>query len=130
MHPLSADARCPCLSGNSYGSCCARFHEGLAAAPTAEALMRSRFSAFAVGNPSYLRATWHPSTRPTALDLDPDLTWYRLDILGKTRGGPLDTDGTVEFRAFCKGPDGRSDQHEVSRFLREDRQWFYLDAVV
>ena len=91
--------------------------------------MRSRFSAFAVGDASYLLATWHPSTRPVDLDLDADLTWYRLDILGKTSGGPLDADGTVEFRAYCKGPDGRSEQHEVSRFVRENRQWSYLDAV-
>ena len=91
--------------------------------------MRSRFSAFAVGDASYLRATWHPSTRPADLDLDTDLIWYRLDILGKTSGGPLDADGTVEFRAYSKGPDGRSEQHEVSRFVRENRQWYYLDAV-
>ncbi|MCP2030674.1 SEC-C motif-containing protein [Okibacterium sp. HSC-33S16] len=91
--------------------------------------MRSRFSAFAVGDATYLRATWHPSTRPARLDLDQDVIWYRLDILSQHRGGPLDTEGTVEFRAFSKGPDGRSDQHEVSRFVREKRQWYYLDAV-
>lgn len=91
--------------------------------------MRSRFSAFAVGDASYLLATWHPSTRPKNLDLDADLTWYRLDVLGRWNGGPLDGEGTVEFRAFCKGPAGRADQHEVSRFVRENRQWYYVDAV-
>jgi SEC-C motif-containing protein len=91
--------------------------------------MRSRFSAFAVGDAAYLRATWHPSTRPDRLDLDADLTWYRLDILSRQHGGPLDRKGLVEFRAYCKGPDGRRDQHETSRFVREGRQWYYLDAV-
>lgn len=127
--PLAADNRCPCLSGETYGACCGRYHSGAALAPTAEALMRSRFSAFAVGDAAYLLATWHPSTRPAELDLDPGLTWYRLDILDRRRGGPLDTEGTVEFRAFSKGPGGRSEQHEVSRFVRDNRLWFYVDAI-
>ena len=85
---LAADARCPCLSGAPYGECCGPFHAGLAVAPTAEQLMRSRFSAFAVGDPAYLLATWHPSTRPSRLELDDSLRWYRLDILSRSAGRP------------------------------------------
>lgn len=90
-NPLDDDARCPCLSGDTYGSCCGRYHAGLRPgpdgaapgphAPTAEALMRSRYSAFAVGDADYLRATWHPSTRPADLDLDDDVEWRRLDVV-------------------------------------------------
>jgi SEC-C motif-containing protein len=120
-------ARCPCLSGQTFGECCAPFHRGDAVAPTAERLMRSRYSAFAVGDRDYLLKTWHPYTRPRALDLDPDQHWYRL--LGRTDGGLLDRTGTVEFCAHYRlnGDAGR--QRENSRFLREGARWLYLDAV-
>jgi SEC-C motif-containing protein len=91
--------------------------------------MRSRFSAFAVGDSAYLLATWHSSTAPAALDLDPEQRWTRLDILHTTRGGMLDTEGTVEFRAFYRGRDGAGNQLETSRFVKQNRRWFYLDAV-
>jgi SEC-C motif-containing protein len=91
--------------------------------------MRSRYSAFAVGDAAYLLRTWHPSTRPQQLVLDPDLRWYRLDILATHRGGMLDTDGTVEFRAHYRSPDGAGSQHETSRFLRDSGAWAYVDAV-
>lgn len=90
--------------------------------------MRSRFTAFAVGDPAYLLRTWHRSTRPKTLDLDVDRRWYRLDIAWTERGGLLDQDGEVSFRAFFRDPDGAGSQQEVSRFLREDGHWFYLGA--
>ena len=125
---MPAPDRCPCLSGETYDSCCGRLHRGEAAAPTAEQLMRSRYSAFAVGDAEYLRATWHPRTRPHDLDLDPDLRWYRLDVLATAAGGPFDTTGPVEFRAHHRGPVGRGSLHEVSRFAREGGSWFYVDG--
>ena len=91
--------------------------------------MRSRYSAFAVGDADYLSATWHPSTRPDSLDLDRDRRWYRLDILRTERGGPFDVHGVVEFRAYHRSPDGKGSQHEVSRFVREDGTWLYVDGV-
>lgn len=126
---LTADSRCPCLSGETYGNCCGRFHSGSASAPTAEALMRSRYSAFAVGNAPYLLATWHPDHRPDQLDLDPELEWRRLDILATSGGGPLDSTGTVEFTAYYRQDGQRGSQHELSRFVRENGQWLYLDGV-
>jgi len=117
--------RCPCLSGESYAECCGRFHAGHSLAPTAALLMRSRYAAYAVGDPAYLLATWHPSTRPAELELDADRRWYRLDILGKSHGGPFDTEGTVEFEAFYKG----GSQYENSRFVRENGRWFYVTTV-
>ena len=119
--------RCPCLSGNPYDECCGRFHSGAAIAPTAEALMRSRYSAYALGLPGYILETWHASTRPASLELDPSLTWYRLDVLG-AHGGPFDRTGVVEFRAYYRSDGQRGDQHEVSRFVREGGRWYYVDA--
>lgn len=127
---MPTPTRCPCLSGLTYDECCGPLHRGERAAPTAEALMRSRYSAFAVGDPAYLRATWHPSTRPAAIDLDDATVWRRLDVLATSGGGPFDTRGTVEFRASYSDPSGRGSLHEVSRFVREDGAWTYVDGSV
>ncbi len=126
---LADSVRCPCLSGETYGACCGRYLGETAQAPTAEALMRSRYTAFAAGDPGYLLRTWHPRTRPGTLEPDPGLRWYRLDILAVTAGGPLDTAGTVEFRAYFKDDGGAGSQHELSRFVRVDGRWLYLDGV-
>ena len=87
--------------------------------------MRSRYSAFAVGDPGYLLATWHSTTRPRELDLDAGTRWLGLDVLATTGGGMLAAEGTVQFVARYAG----GEQHEVSRFVREDGAWRYLDAV-
>jgi len=121
--------RCPCLRGLPYEECCAPLHRGDERGATAEHLMRSRFSAFAVGDAEYLLATWHRSTRPPSLELDPELRWYRLDILGTSAGGPLDHEGTVEFEAFYRSPAGAGSQRENSRFVREDGRWYYVRAL-
>jgi SEC-C motif-containing protein len=126
---------CPCLSGETYGDCCGRFHRGEATAPTAERLMRSRYSAFVVGDAAYLLATWHPHTRPRELELDPSMRWRRLDIVDTARGGMLDDEGVVEFRAFYRseGVDasaGRGVLHERSRFARVAGRWLYVDGDV
>ena len=125
---MSQNRRCPCLTGLTYDACCGPLHSGAARALTAEQLMRSRYSAFAVGEASYLLKTWHPSTRPDELELDPSVRWYRLDVQATDAGTPFDTAGTVEFEAFRKGPGGAGSQHEVSRFVREDADWLYLDG--
>jgi SEC-C motif-containing protein len=91
--------------------------------------MRSRYSAFAVGDPAYLLATWHPTTRPRTLELDPDVRWTGLDVLATTGGSLLSADGTVEFRAHHRVAGRPGAQHENSRFLREQGRWYYLDGV-
>ena len=130
---IDDDARCPCGTGETYGACCGRFHTGRSAAPTAELLMRSRFSAFAAGDAAYLLSTWHPRTRPEHLELDPSLRWYRLDVHGTAAGGPFDREGHVDFTARWRsgpGTAGRGEQRENSRFLREDGRWYYVDGVM
>ncbi|MET1034321.1 MAG: YchJ family metal-binding protein [Arthrobacter sp.] len=130
--PRSSPAgRCPCLSGETYGRCCGAFHAGFAEGvwpATAEALMRSRFSAFAAGRPDYLLATWHASTRPAELRLDDGVAWTRLEILRREAGGPFDADGVVEFAAHYRDGAGRGVQREASRFVREGGRWYYLDG--
>ncbi len=91
--------------------------------------MRSRFTAFAVGDTGYLLSTWHPDTRPAVLDLDPDQHWYRLDIVRTERGGPLDDQGVVAFVAHYRSGRERGRLAETSRFVRVDRQWLYVEAL-
>ncbi|TPW76457.1 YchJ family protein [Schumannella soli] len=118
---------CPC-GGGLYAECCGPIHAGVVAAPTAERLMRSRFSAFALGLLYYLRRSWHPSTRPAELDLDDEVVWRRLQIVD-TQGGGEDADqGEVEFRASFRGADGVGLMHERSRFVRVDGLWVYVDG--
>ncbi|MGW2959609.1 YchJ family protein [Streptomyces sp. NPDC001220] len=116
-------AGCPCGLAETYEKCCGRFHRG-AAAPTAEALMRSRYSAFVRRDEPYLLRTWHPRTRPGRLDLDPGMRWTGLEILATTDGTAFHATGTVTFRASFKG----GSLHEVSRFERVDGAWVYLDG--
>lgn len=87
--------------------------------------MRSRYSAYVVGDLDYVLATWHPSTSPGAIESDADRGWYRLDILSTFKGGPFDTMGVVEFEAFYRG----GSQHEVSSFVREEGRWYYVAAT-
>jgi SEC-C motif-containing protein len=121
--------RCPCGTGLTFGECCEPFLRAVAQAPTAERMMRSRYTAYAVQNRAYLLATWHPSTRPKSLTFDPGIEWLRLDILGRTGGGMLDSEGTVEFRATYRADGVRQDQLENSRFVRDGRTWFYVDDL-
>ncbi|HYH77143.1 MAG TPA: YchJ family protein [Arthrobacter sp.] len=121
---------CFCLSGDVYAQCCGRFHSGQSEAATAEQLMRSRYSAFALLDAVYLLRTWHPDTAPSELDLDPAMEWRRLDIVSTSRGGPLDTEGTVEFKAHFRHNGERGVHVETSRFVRENRRWYYVDGVV
>lgn len=90
--------------------------------------MRSRYSAFAVGDADYLLATWHPATRPASVDLDPRIEWRRLRIRSLTAGRQDDDTGTVEFVAHYWDAThqeyGR--QHENSRFVRHARSWVYV----
>ncbi|MCL8012341.1 YchJ family protein [Streptomyces sp. AS02] len=114
---------CPCGLPHTYETCCGRYHSATAA-PTAEALMRSRYSAFVKGDVAYLLRTWHPRTRPARLDLDPRMRWTGLEILGTTDGSAFHTTGTVTFRASFRG----GSLHERSRFERVDGAWVYVDG--
>ena len=109
---------CPCGSA-SYDACCGPLHRGERQAETAGQLMRSRYSAYALGESDYVWRTWHPRTRPERVDPDPAITWTGLEILEET--GDL-----VEFRAHH----GAGVLHERSRFEERAGRWFYLDGTV
>lgn len=86
--------------------------------------MRSRYSAFVLRDVDYLLATWHPSTRPKKLTLDPHRRWVGLEVLSAS-GGVFDTTGMVEFRATHD----EGTQSERSTFVREGGRWYYVDGV-
>ncbi|HZT55716.1 MAG TPA: YchJ family metal-binding protein [Burkholderiaceae bacterium] len=123
---------CPCRSGTDalpYAACCGRYHGGPLhlLAPTAEALMRSRYSAFVLDALDYLRASWHASTRPASLSPNPPgLKWLGLEV---RRQALIDADhATVEFIARHKLGGRAARLHELSRFVREEGRWFYVDG--
>jgi SEC-C motif-containing protein len=127
--PEPFSGNCPCLSGEQYTDCCGRFHRRFGGRSHRRAADAFPLLAFVLLHADYLLKTWHPSTRPSELDFDPGLEWRRLDILSAERGGPLDTEGAVEFKAHFRQDGERGVHHETSRFLRVDRRWYYLDAV-
>jgi len=141
---------CPC-GGPTLATCCGPYIAGAALPPTAEALMRSRYTAYTQRNEDYLRATWHPRTRPQDAILDPDehLRWLGLEIKSALRlrqrkaespdhpdSDPDSDRNTVEFVARYKVGGRAHRLHELSRFLREpdpalggQARWFYLDGT-
>ncbi len=128
--PYAAAARtCPCGSGDAYRACCGPVHDG-APAETAERLMRSRYTAFVLGNVDHLFRTWHPRTRPDDLSLPPGVAWTGLEILATRDGGADDTTGEVEFVAHSRSGDAPHALHETSRFERRAHRWVYVDGEV
>ncbi|MBI9000385.1 SEC-C domain-containing protein [Corynebacterium sp. CCM 9185] len=122
--------RCPCGSGDTYGSCCGAILDGSKRAPTAEALMRSRYTAFCVGDVDHLLASWHPDTRPAELTLDADTRFFLLVVHGTSGGGPFDATGRVHFTAHYRTSAGkRGTQEEDSAFTRVGGRWVYVDAL-
>lgn len=119
---MESDAPCPCGSALSYADCCGRLHSGQAEALTAEQLMRSRYSAFAVGDTAYLSETWHPRTRPTKVEAGDGLTWLSLQVIDAN-------DDQVEFVARFRGPSGRGFVRERSQFVQLGERWVYLAPV-
>ncbi len=121
---------CPCGSNKDAGACCLRLIEGAEVAPAAEALMRSRYTAYTLLREDYVLATWHPSTRPAQLGLaeEPPTKWLGLEV--KRHEKQDEHHAIVEFVARYK-VNGRAHRlHEVSRFVREAGQWFYVDGAM
>ena len=121
---------CPCGSDIDYETCCGRYHSGEQDALTAEVLMRSRYSAYVLGNEDYLLKTWHETTRPQSLELDKDnvTKWNGLAIRSTEKGTEQDDHGVVEFIARYKINGKAHHLHEISRFNKEHGQWFYVDG--
>jgi SEC-C motif-containing protein len=123
-------AACPCGLPAAYGGCCGRYHAGPLAglAPTPEALMRSRYTAFVLDVRAYLLETWHASQRPPGIEApEPGLRWLGLSVQASGMLGPHE--GWVRFVARSKLGGRAHRLEETSRFVREGGRWFYMDAI-
>lgn len=120
---------CPCGSGRSLGKCCGPILAGHVAAPTAEALMRSRYTAFALGSVEHLTRTWDPATRPAAINIDPARKWTGLEIIDSVDGRELASSGVVEFRASWQKGRQSGQLHERSTFGRIAGCWVYVGGA-
>ena len=142
MSIRATPSACPC-GGPSFDACCGPYLAGAALPPTAEALMRSRYTAYTLKNEPYLLSTWHPSTRPTEpiIDEKEPIRWLGLEVKSTLRLRQRKADlpdnpdqDTVEFVARFKIGGRAHRLHEVSRFVREpdpesgQARWFYLDG--
>lgn len=128
----AAGGECPCGKG-MFAACCGRFISGAEIPATAELLMRSRYSAYALRDEAYLRATWFPDTLPEEeLTGETDVKWIGLDIKKQTHVAGTD-EATVEFTARFKVAGRAHRMHEISNFVRrpdaEGRpRWYYVDG--
>lgn len=123
-----AHSPCACGSGLPYAQCCGHWHTGLGEglhAPTPETLMRSRYCAYVHGQLDYLLATWHASTAPGDLALWP-VQWLGLEVRGSEQSAEA---GVVEFVARYREHGRGHRLHEISRFVRENGRWYYVDGL-
>ena len=126
---------CPCLSGKEYDACCGAIISGRHAAPTAETLMRSRYSAFVKSEINYLKDSLHPDSRA---DFDPVSTkdwadsseWLGLKIINTSGGGENDQEGIVEFITLFRIENVTYEHHELGEFKRLNDIWYYVDGKV
>ena len=128
---LRLSSECPCGKSLSYERCCARWHHGRQRlqAPDAETLMRSRYSAFVYDELAYLLETWDVTTRPVSLEPNPaGLKWLGLQV--KRHTVQDDTHAMVEFVARSRLDGKASRLHEISRFIRRDGRWYYVDGDI
>ena len=123
---------CPCGRTDlrqrplAYTACCGRYLDGGLPAPDAESLMRSRYSAFVQGRADHLLATWHPSRRPPSVAFEPHCKWLGLEV--RDARGTGQDQAEVRFVARWRIGGRAVRQHELSRFVREDGRWYYLDG--
>jgi len=125
---------CYCDNNELYGNCCAIAHKDITLVTTAQQLMRSRYSAYVMGNVAYLMQSHHGSTRPISeqkeiLNWTKSVKWLSLEVLSFTNGEVNDVKGTVEFKAHFEENGLKDIIHENSKFIRENNHWVYLGEV-
>jgi SEC-C motif domain protein len=123
----NSSTACPCGAGR-FDQCCEPYLQQIIAAPTPEALMRSRYSAYVLHNEAYLRMSWHPDTCPPGPILEPAVKWLGLEVKASSQIG---NNGIVEFVARHKQKSGQGAAqrlHEISRFVLEAGHWYYVDG--
>jgi SEC-C motif-containing protein len=126
---MAAPEICPCGSGRSFSACCQPLLEGRISPGSATELMRSRYTAYVVRDVAYILRTWHPSTRPSHIDPCTIPAWNGLQIIYadvEDKAGRA----TIEFKAKATARGRMLLLHEISRFVRENGQWLYVDGDV
>ncbi|MDQ3268135.1 MAG: YchJ family metal-binding protein [Pseudomonadota bacterium] len=125
-------ARCACGGNKNFTNCCGCYIKNNTPAPSAEALMRSRYVAYTLGCDDYLLKTWHPSTRPVTLDSveKVEKKWLGLEVKSHECNLPEPDRAHVEFVARYKVGGRAYRLHELSRFVREGDLWFYVDGDI
>ena len=126
---------CPCGSGLEYGECCEPYISGAKNAPSAEALMRSRYSAYVEHAINYIVETCTKDEKDRidvkqTKDWSEKSTWLGLKILAAEKGGPADSEGTVEFEAVYERDGLRDNHHEKAQFKKKDGRWLYDEGTV
>ena len=124
---------CPCGSGKDYDACCKPLIDGEQPAETAEALMRSRYTAHAKQAYDYLFETTLPDSREEGDRKGTEawsrkLEWQGLEVRAVEKGAAEDTEGTVEFVARYRKNGKAFDHHEVATFTKLDDRWYFKDG--
>jgi len=129
---MSDSTLCLCGSKIDQAGCCTAYHSGTKAAPTAEALMRSRFTAYAIHNEAYLLETWDNTKCPDSVDFSKEekVEWTNLHIISQKKGRKKDHKGIVEFKAYYTLNGDEYVINEISRFVKKEGKWFYLDGII
>ena len=130
---MEATNECPCKSGKTFGECCAEIIAGTRKAPTAEAVMRARYTSYATGDVDYLRRS---ATKEVQAEFDEASSrawskaadWHGLEVIRTEQGGEGDDKGVVEFRALYTANNEFCNHHEVAQFVREDGEWKFADG--
>ena len=131
MMTITPTTPCLCGSGLVYGECCSPFHTGEKIPVTAEALMRSRYTAYVLRDVAYLQATWQETKRPKVIDFSHEnIEWLRLEVIETKKGGAADSKGLVTFKAFYQQEGEECAMNEISRFVKQSGRWFYLDGTI
>jgi SEC-C motif domain protein len=127
---------CYCCSGKKFADCCQPFISGIAKPSMAEALMRSRYSAYATGAVEYILRSTHPSTRrfhdAESIEIwAKSNVWQKLEIVSTTKGDVKDKHGTVEFKAYFLDANSQLQiHHEISNFAKELGRWFFVGGKI
>lgn len=119
---------CPCCSGLTYIDCCQPYHLRSAYPTTAEALMRSRYSAYAIPNGQYLIQTTYPTKRHEH-DADDMQEWGEINTWLQLEVVSTPATNLVEFKAHYINAEGAQQlHHELSTFKKKDNRWYYYSS--
>lgn len=124
---------CPCGSKNAFSACCEPYISGKANAPTAEALMRARYSSYATGSIDFIKTSQAPEgldsfNRESAEKWSKESTWKGLTVVAIKNGGPTDTTGNVSFIARYASGGEDHEHHEIGIFRKEDDRWLFVEG--